>query len=74
MGAEVSEKRSPTIRREPVIFMRHRQSGVSNVFDLILEDIANRVDFPAALLQIVGFAAAVQNDPRDRSIFVVSWQ
>ena len=64
----------PTMQREPVIFMRHRQSGVSRVFDLILEDIASRVDFPAALLQIVGLAGAVPNDPPDRFIFVVSWQ
>jgi very-short-patch-repair endonuclease len=55
----------PTIQRKPVIFMRQRQSGVSNVFDLILEDIANRVEeFPAALLQIVGFDV-VPKDVRD---------
>src|ERR1019366_9319901 len=52
----------PTMQRKPVIFMRRRQSGVGRVFDLILEDIATRVDFPAALLQIVGLAGAVQND------------
>ena len=51
----------PTMKREPVIFMRQSQSGVSHVFDLILEDIASRVDFPAALLQIVGLADAVPN-------------
>jgi hypothetical protein len=54
----------PTMQRKPVIFMRRRQSGVGRVFDLILEDIATRVDFPAALLQIVGLAGAVQNDPQ----------
>ncbi|MCU1302695.1 MAG: hypothetical protein JWQ87_2979, partial [Candidatus Sulfotelmatobacter sp.] len=54
-------KRHPTIRREPVIFMRQRQSGLSSVFDLILEDIPNRIDFPAAILQILGLAPAVSN-------------
>jgi hypothetical protein len=54
----------PTMQRKPVIFMRRRQSGVGRVFDLILEDIASRVDFPAALLQIVGLAPAVPSDPQ----------
>ena len=57
----------PTIRRDPVIFMRRRQSGISHIFDLILKDIANRADFPAALLQIVGLAHAVPNSPQDAS-------
>ncbi|MGA2000411.1 MAG: AAA domain-containing protein [Terriglobales bacterium] len=55
----------PTMQRKPVIFMRRRQSGIGRVFDLVLEDIASRVDFPAALLQIVGLAGAVPSDPRD---------
>ncbi|HSY53438.1 MAG TPA: AAA domain-containing protein, partial [Opitutaceae bacterium] len=45
---------NPTIRREPVIFMRQRRSGLGNFFDLVQEDIAQRTDFPASLLQIVG--------------------
>jgi hypothetical protein len=53
----------PTMQREPVIFMRRRQSGVGRVFDLILEEIATWVDFPAALIQIVGLAGAPPNDP-----------
>lgn len=57
----------PTMQRKPVIFMRRRQSGVGRVFDLVLEDVARRVDFPAALLQIVGLAPAVPNDPRAES-------
>ena len=58
---------SPTIRREPVVFMRQRRSGPGGVFDLVLEDIAKRDDFPAALLQIVGFAGGVPNVPREDS-------
>jgi very-short-patch-repair endonuclease len=46
----------PTIRRDPVIFIRQRRSGAGSVFDSILEDIAKRIDFPAALLRIVGLA------------------
>ena len=45
---------NPTIRREPVIFMRQRRSGLGNFFDLVQEDIAKRTEFPASLLQIVG--------------------
>jgi len=55
----------PTIQREPVIFMRNRQSGVSNVFDLILKDIASRDDFPAALLEIVGLVHAEPEKNQD---------
>ncbi len=53
----------PTMQRAPVIFMRNRQSGVSRVFDLILEDITGRVDFPAALVRIVGLEGATPPDP-----------
>jgi very-short-patch-repair endonuclease/DNA polymerase III delta prime subunit len=53
-------KKDPTIRRDPVLFMRQRQSGLGSVFDLVLEDIAKRMDFPAALLQIVGIAGSLQ--------------
>jgi very-short-patch-repair endonuclease len=56
----------PTIRRQPVIFMRQRRPGAGNVFDSVLEDIANRIDFPAALLQIVGLASAIPIEhPKD---------
>jgi len=44
----------PTIKRGPVIFMRERRNGPENVFDLVLEDIGSRADFPPALLQILG--------------------
>lgn len=44
----------PTIERRPVIFMRQRRTGSANVFDLVLEDIGQREDFPSALLQILG--------------------
>lgn len=48
----------PTIVRSPVIFMRSRRTGPGNVFDLILEDIANRTDFSPALLQMLGIVMA----------------
>ena len=50
------------MRRAPVIFMRKRQSGMSNVFDLILEDIANRLSFPEALIQIIGGNSPIPSD------------
>ncbi|HUA37607.1 MAG TPA: AAA domain-containing protein [Candidatus Sulfopaludibacter sp.] len=43
----------PTIRRAPVIFMRQRRSGIENVFDRVREDVGQRTEFSAALLQIV---------------------
>ncbi len=48
------EQNSPIIEREPVIFMRQRRTGPSNVFDLVIEDIASRKIFPPSLLQILG--------------------
>lgn len=44
----------PVIERQPVLFMRERRTGPGNVFDLVLEDIANRGMFPPAILQILG--------------------
>src|SRR5208283_3924432 len=43
-----------TIQRQPVIFMRQRRTGPAGVFDAILSDIASRVEFSPALLQILG--------------------
>jgi hypothetical protein len=46
---------SPTIERQPVIFMRQRRTGPSSIFDAVLQDIKSRVDgFSPALLQILG--------------------
>ena len=61
----------PTIRRDPVIFIRQRRSGPGAVFELILEDIANRTDFPAALLQIVGLARGCSERSARGFVFVV---
>ena len=58
---------NPTIRRDPVLFMRERRSGPGGVFDLVLEDIRKRVDFPAALLQIVGLPGSLPTAPREDS-------
>jgi very-short-patch-repair endonuclease len=47
---------TPTITRQPAIFMRVRRSGPGNVFDLVLEDIHKRQDaLPPSLLRILGF-------------------
>lgn len=51
------EQNSPVIERRPVIFMRQRRTGSSNVFDQVLKDIATREDFPPSLLQILGLDA-----------------
>lgn len=47
----------PVIERQPVLFMRKRRTGPGNVFDLVLEDVANREHFPPAILQILGLEA-----------------
>ena len=60
----------PTIRRDPVIFIRQRRSGPGAVFELVLEDIAKRTDFPAALLQIVGLAGGAPSVPQEDSASV----
>ena len=47
-----------TIERNPVIFMRQRRAGLGHAIDLILQDIANRLqtgeDFSVAMMQILG--------------------
>ena len=60
----------PTIRRDPVIFIRQRRSGPGAVFELVLEDIAKRTDFPAALLQIVGLLGGAPSVPQEDSASV----
>ena len=59
--SEQPKEENPSIRRQPVIFMRQRRSGISNVFDLVREDISQRTDFSTALLQIVGLASGVSS-------------
>lgn len=51
-----AEQDSSTIQRQPVIFMRQRRTGPGSIFDAVLSDIANRIDFSPALLQILGLA------------------
>ena len=53
-ASDQSRESNPSISRQPVIFMRQRRSGISNVFDLVREDISRRDEFSSALLQIVG--------------------
>ncbi|MBK9989718.1 MAG: AAA family ATPase [Verrucomicrobia bacterium] len=52
--ATVVTEQVPTLQRQPVIFMRTRRTGPESIFDLVLEDIPTRKDFPSALLQILG--------------------
>ena len=52
-----SDQGAPVIQRQPAIFMRQRRTGPGNIFDLVLEDIANREIFPPSLLQILGLEA-----------------
>lgn len=63
-SADSSDTSVPkTIERSAVIFMRNRRTGPSNIFDLVLEDIAVREEFPSALLQILGFTEDVPSQP-----------
>lgn len=66
-AGEQTKGTNPSIRRQPVIFMRQRRSGVGNVFDLVREDIAKRTNFSTALLQIVGFAGASPSATQEQS-------
>jgi hypothetical protein len=57
---------NPSIRRQPVIFMRQRRSGIGNVFDLVREDIATRTGFATSLLQIVGLAGTIPSTSQEQ--------
>jgi len=62
---------APTLQRRPAVFMRHRRTGPSNIFDLVLEDIASRSDFSPALVQMLGAmitaGATTQSQPGERA-------
>lgn len=49
---------SITIERDPVIFMRQRRAGLGHAIDLIIQDIAKRLEtgeeFSIAMMQILG--------------------
>ena len=49
-----------TIKRKPVIFMRQRHAGLGHAIDLILQDIAKRIqtgeEFSIAMMQILGMS------------------
>jgi len=59
MENSMPSKTSPSINRNPVIFIRQRRTGASNIFDLVLQDIAARAKtgelFCPAILEILGF-------------------
>lgn len=61
-----SEQSAPLMMRQPVIFMRACRTGPGNVFDLVLEDIANRDVFPPSLLQILGLEESVVSQTASR--------
>lgn len=65
-AGEQPKAANPSIRRQPVIFMRQRRSGIGNVFDLVREDIAKRTEFATSLLQIVGLAATIPSTPQEQ--------
>ncbi len=65
-AGEQPKAANPSIRRQPVIFMRQRRSGIGNVFDLVREDIAKRTEFATSLLQIVGLAGATPNTSQEQ--------
>jgi very-short-patch-repair endonuclease len=56
-----TDQDSSTIQRQPIIFMRQRRTGPGSIFDVVLSDIANRVDFSPALLQILGLIECTPN-------------
>jgi len=58
-----AEQDGATIQRQPAIFMRQRRTGPGSVFDAILSDIAGRVEFSPALLQILGLVECAPNQP-----------
>ena len=45
---------SPTIWRDPVLFIRSRVAGIANAVDAIVSDIEAQEIFPSALAQITG--------------------
>ena len=61
----VPTEQAPTIKRQAVIFMRERRTGPESIFDLLLEDIATRTDFPPSLLQILGLETRPPEPPAD---------
>ena len=65
--SETPEQITPIMMRQPVIFMRARRTGPGNVFDLVLEDIANRDDFPFSLLQILGLDENIEGPSESHS-------
>jgi very-short-patch-repair endonuclease len=65
-AGEQPNSANPSIRRQPVIFMRQRRSGIGNVFDLVREDIAKRTEFATSLLQIVGLAGPISGASPDK--------
>jgi very-short-patch-repair endonuclease len=62
-----SDKTKPSIKRQPVIFMRQRRSGLGRVFACVLEDISKRDCFPVALLRILGLVDNVVTTPQEES-------
>jgi hypothetical protein len=49
-----SASSTPTMWREPVLFLRKRVAGIATAVDAIVDDIETRELFPPALAQITG--------------------
>jgi very-short-patch-repair endonuclease len=45
---------APTIRRDPVLFLRVRASGMSAAFERVLDDLEKRASLPVSLSRLVG--------------------
>jgi len=52
--ADQSKLDSPTISRDPVLYLRRRTLGFSRAIDLVLEDIQHNPETPKSLTAIVG--------------------
>ena len=52
----------PSIERNPVLFLRQRRTGIGHAFDLVLDDVAHRLEvgevFSGAVMQILGIIEA----------------
>ena len=64
---------SPTIRRDPVVYIRKRTLGFATAIESILGDVSNRVDLPSALLRLVGdFATPISSEDGTADTFDVN--
>lgn len=53
-----NDKSNPSMKREPVLFLRKRNLGFSTAIEWILEDIPNQTQFSETLSHIVGVSSS----------------